>query len=148
MGFKSYCWSIGTTSFRVDQLNYKNECQLRYLNELFTSNPDMEWDKALQTKYFDLLVSKDFIEDYDAIKDKDAREKTSGLADIGLVYRKNRHITPIGDLINKISLSGDFSSNNILEIPKDSYVYLLQFLKYQINDNVIQIRPFVCILQY
>lgn len=146
MGFKSYCWSIGTTSFRVDQLNYKNECQLRYLNELFTSNPDMEWDKTLQAKYFDLLVSKGFIEDYDAIKDKDAREKTSGLADIGLVYRKSRHITPIGDLINKISLSGDFSSNNILEIPKDSYVYLLQFLKYQINDKTIQIRPFVALL--
>ena len=146
MGFKSYCWSIGTTSFRVDQLNYKNECQLRYLNELFISNPDMKWDKTLQTKYFDLLVSKDFIEDYDAIKDKDAREKTSGLADIGLVYRKTRHITPIGDLINKISLSGDFSSDNILEIPKDSYVYLLQFLKYQINDSAIQIRPFVALL--
>ena len=146
MGFKSYCWSIGTTSFRVDQLNYKNECQLRFLNELFTSNPDMKWGKALQAKYFDLLVSKDFIEDYAAIKDKDAREKTSGLADIGLVYRKTRQITPIGDLINKISLSGDFSSNNIFEIPKDSYVYLLQFLKYQINDNTIQIRPFVALL--
>lgn len=116
------------------------------LNELFTSNPDMKWDKALQAKYFDLLVSKDFIEDYDAIKDKDAREKTSGLVDIGLVYRKTRHITPIGDLINKISLSGDFSSDNILEIPKDSYVYLLQFLKYQINDKTIQIRPFVALL--
>lgn len=146
MGFKSYCWSIGTTSFRVDQLNYKNECQLRYLNELFTSNPDMKWDKQLQVKYFDLLVLKGFIEDYAAIKDKDAREKTSGLADIGLVYRKSRHITPIGDLINKISLSGDFSSNNIFEIPKDSYVYLLQFLKYEIVDNSIEIRPFVALL--
>lgn len=146
MGFKSYCWCIGTTSFRVDQLNYKNECQLRYLNELFTSNPDMKWDKQLQAKYFDLLVLKGFIEDYAAIKDKDAREKTSGLADIGLVYRKSRHITPIGDLINKISLSGDFSSNNIFEIPKDSYVYLLQFLKYQIVDNSIEIRPFVALL--
>lgn len=71
--------SIGTTSFRVDQLNYKNECQLRYLNELFISNLDMKWDKALQAKYFDLLVSKDFIEDYEAIKDKDAREKTYGI---------------------------------------------------------------------
>ncbi len=146
MGFKSYCWSIGTTSFRVEQLNYKNECQLRYLNELFTSNPDMKWDKTLQTKYFDLMVSKKFIENYNAIKDKDAREKTSGLADIGLVYRKTRLITPIGDLINKISMSGDFNSDNILEISKDSYVYLLQFLKYQINSDNIQIRPFVALL--
>ncbi len=54
MGFKSYCWSIGTTSFKVDQLNYKKECQLRYLNELFTLNPDMTWDKTLQIKYFNL----------------------------------------------------------------------------------------------
>lgn len=146
MSFKSYCWSIGTTSFRVDQLNYKNECQLRYLNELFTSNPNMEWDRELQTKYFDLLVSKNFIEDYEAIKDKDAREKTSGLADIGLVYRKNRHITPIGEMINRISIASDFDSDNIFEIPKDSYVYLLQFLKYQINDSNIQIRPFVALL--
>lgn len=146
MSFKSYCWSIGTTSFRVEQLNYKNECQLRYLNELFTSNPGLEWDKKLQTKYFDLLVSKNFIEDYEAIKDKDAREKTSGLADIGLVYRKNRHITPIGEIINEISISSDFTSNNIFEIPKDSYVYLLQFLKYQINDSTVQIRPFVSLL--
>lgn len=146
MRFKSYCWSIGTTSFRVDQLNYKNECQLRYLNELFSLNPNLEWNKILQKKYFDLLVSKKFIEDYNAIKDKDAREKTSGLADIGLVYRNNRHITPIGDLINKISLSGDFSSDNIFGIPKDSYVYLLQFLKYQISDSVIQIRPFVALI--
>lgn len=146
MGFKSYCWSIGTTSFRVDQLNYKNECQLRYLNELFTLNPDMKWGKTLQEKYFDLLVSKDFIENYEAIKDKDAREKTSGLADIGLIYRETRYITPIGDLINKISLSGDFTSDNILGIPKDSYVYLLQFLKYQINDNTVQIRPFVALM--
>lgn len=59
---------------------------------------------------------------------------------------KTRHITPIGDLINKISLSSDFSSNNIFEISKDSYVYLLQFLKYQINDNAIEIRPFVALL--
>lgn len=146
MRFKSYCWSIGTTSFRVDQLNYKNECQLRYLNELFSLNPNLEWNKILQKKYFDLLVSKKFIEDYNAIKDKDAREKTSGLADIGLVYRNNRHITPIGDLINKISLSGDFSSDNIFGIPKDSYVYLLQFLKYQISDSVIQIKPFVALI--
>ncbi len=64
----------------------------------------MKWDKALQAKYFDLLVSKDFIEDYEAIKDKDARETIAGLADIRLAFRKIRQITPIVDLINKISL--------------------------------------------
>lgn len=146
MSFKSYCWSIGTTSFRVEQLNYKNECQLRYLDELFFNNPDLNWNKELQAKYFDLLVSKNFIKDYPAIKDKDAREKTSGLADLGLVYRKTRRITPVGKMIDEISKSGDFSSDNIFKIPKDSYIYLLQFLKYQINDEEIQIKPFVTLV--
>lgn len=146
MSFKSYCWSIGTTSFRVEQLNYKNECQLRYLGELFLNNPSLNWNKELQEKYFDLLVSKNFIKDYPAIKDKDAREKTSGLADLGLVYRKTRKITPVGKMIDDISKSGDFSSNNIFKIPKDSYVYLLQFLKYQIIDKDIAIKPFVTLI--
>ena len=95
MAFKSYCWCIGTTSFIVENLNYKNECQLRYLDELFSKYPSLEWNKKLQTKYFDLLVSKDFIKDYDAIKNKDAREKTSGLCDLELVYRGNRHLVII-----------------------------------------------------
>ena len=146
MAFKSYCWCIGTTSFRVENLNYKNECQLRYLDELFSKYPSLEWNKELQTKYFDLLVSKDFIKDYNAIKDKDAREKTSGLCDLGLVYRGNRHLTEIGKKINEISLSGDFSSNNILGIPKDSYIYLLQFLKLQIVNNDTKIKPFIALL--
>ena len=33
MAFKSYSWSIGTTSFRVSQLNYKIERQLQLLKQ-------------------------------------------------------------------------------------------------------------------
>ena len=147
MKFKSYCWCIGTTSFRVDQLNYKNECQLRFLTQLFNENPNLEWsNRELQAKYFDLMVAKNFIKDYEAIKDKDAREKTSGLADLGLVYRKTRRITPIGEMINRISLSSDYDSNNIFGISNDSYVYLLQFLKLQLNDDFVHIKPFVALI--
>ena len=35
MAFQSYCWSLGTTSFRVQNLNYKIEKQLQYLKELW-----------------------------------------------------------------------------------------------------------------
>ena len=35
MAFKSYSWSIGTTSFRVSQLNYKIERQLQLLKEFW-----------------------------------------------------------------------------------------------------------------
>ena len=35
MAFKSYSWSIGTTSFRVSQLNYKIESQLQLLKEFW-----------------------------------------------------------------------------------------------------------------
>jgi len=145
MSFKSYCWCFGTTSFRVKQLNYKNELQLRYLSELFFENPNQKW-RQLQEKYYNLLASKNFVNGKAKNKAKDARELTSGLADLGLVNRSNREVTAVGDYINKISKSGDFSSDNVLEISKDSYLYLLQFLKYQINDKDVKIRPFIALL--
>lgn len=45
--FKTYCWSIGNTSFRVKGLNYKNELQLRTLEKLFKENPKMKWGPSL-----------------------------------------------------------------------------------------------------
>lgn len=142
MAFKSYCWVIGTTSFRVKQLSYKNELQLQYLSELFLRNPEKEW-RSLQEKYYDLLVDKGFSKGTANNKAKDARELTSGLADLGLVYRNTRQITTVGDSINQIRRKADFSSDNALEISPDSYVYLRQFLKLQINNKTIKIRPFV-----
>ena len=43
MAFKSYSWSIGTTSFRTSQLNYKIERQLQLLKEFWNINFDNEW---------------------------------------------------------------------------------------------------------
>ena len=33
IGFKSYCWSIGTTSYRTDKFNMNIEMQLALLKE-------------------------------------------------------------------------------------------------------------------
>lgn len=145
MAFKSYCWVIGTTSFRVKQLNYKIELQLKYLSELFLKNNDKPWCE-LQEKYYDLLVSKGFSKGTANNKAKDARELTSGLGDLGLVYKKTRHITPVGDMLNTISSKDDFTPDNLLDISKDSYIYLLQFLKYQIWDDDVKIKPFISLI--
>ena len=39
--FQSYCWSLGTTSFRVKDLNFKIERQLQILKELWNENPEI-----------------------------------------------------------------------------------------------------------
>ena len=36
ISYKSYCWVVGTTSFRTNQLNRKIELQLGYLDEFWS----------------------------------------------------------------------------------------------------------------
>ena len=35
IGFKSYCWAIGTTSYRTDKFNMNIELQLKLLKEFW-----------------------------------------------------------------------------------------------------------------
>lgn len=70
-------------------------------------------------------------------KDKDARQKTSGLHELGLVY-PNRKITPVGYAILDSVKKDNFSSNNIFGIESDSYLYLLQLLK--LTPSVVNIE--------
>ena len=50
MAFQSYCWSLGTTSFRVQNLNYKIERQLQLLNVLWSDRSNIGWDEITQEK--------------------------------------------------------------------------------------------------
>lgn len=147
--FQSYCWSLGTTSFRVKDLNYKIEKQLQMLAELWSENPNEIWNgnEMLQEKYYDKMLEKGFITGEAKIKAKDAREKVSGLVQIG-VLGEDRHITEIGKKIIEIIQSEDFKSDNIFNINKDSYIYLKQLLKLQITDNGISIKPFIVLLNF
>ena len=80
--FVSYCWSLGTTSFRTKQFNYKIERQLELLNDFFKlPNNNEIWmgNNDLQIRYYDYLKENDFIKGEAKRKDKDAREKTSGV---------------------------------------------------------------------
>ena len=83
--FKSYCWAVGTTSYRTDKFNMNIELQLALLKE-FWELPEQiggTWRKnnALQARYYRFLKSREFVKGDAPRPDKDAREKTSGLRD-------------------------------------------------------------------
>ncbi len=147
--FQSYCWSLGTTSFRVKDLNFKIERQLQILKELWDENPEINWNgnNVIQEKYYNKMIEKGFITGEANNKAKDARQKTSGLVQIGVID-DNRHISKIGQKIVDIVEQGNFKGDNIFNINKDSYIYLKQLLKLQVTDNGINVKPFAVLLYF
>ncbi len=117
--------------------------QFRSLEE----NKHKKWENntAFQTDYYNFLKENDFIRGSAARPDKDAREKTSGLRDIGLLDDE-RNITEAGLALLAIAESEDFSSDNFLEIPKDSFLYFKQLLKTSNNVEGNIVRPLVVFL--
>lgn len=141
--YKSFCWSLGTTSFRMKEFNLMIEKQLDLLSQFWLENSGI-WDSnsELQEKYYDFIREKDFIYGYAQNKSKDAREKTSGLVDIGLLT-KSRVLTNAGLELLRISKESDFSNDNILQISKDSLLYIKQLLKTSIIVDREIVRPYV-----
>ncbi len=149
ISFKSYCWAIGTTSYRTDNFNMSIEAQLALLKE-FRELPEHEnksWtgNSAFQAEYYEFLKKRGFVKGDAPRPEKDAREKTSGLRDIGLLDDE-RNLTAAGKALLRIAESKDFSSDNLLEIPKDSYLYFKQLLKTSSEVNGKNVRPFVVFL--
>ncbi len=143
--YQSFCWVIGTTSFRMAKLNLKIEEQLLLLDEFYNGiikNSDWNWNNKLQEKYYDFMKNKNFIAGDAKRKDKDAREKTSGLEDIGLIT-KDRLITEAGRELLNLASKGNFETNNLFNINSDSFVYLRQLLKTSIDINGSMVRPFI-----
>lgn len=147
--FKSYCWSLGNTSFRVKDLNFKIERQLQILKELWDENPNEKWNgnDYIQEEYYKKMLQKGFITGEANNKSKDARQKTSGLVQLGVID-DNRHISDIGQKIIDIVEQKDFKGDNIFNINKDSYIYLKQLLKLQLIDNGINVKPFAVLLYF
>lgn len=147
--FQSYCWSLGTTSFRVKDLNFKIERQLQILKNFWNENQNAIWNgnDEIQEKYYNKMLDENFITGNASKKAKDAREKTSGLAQIGVIDN-NRNITEIGEKIMNIIANEDFEPDNIFNINKDSYLYLKQLLKLQITKNGLNIKPFNVLLYF
>ena len=147
--FQSYCWSLGTTSFRVKDLNFKIERQLQILKELWDENPKINWNgnDVIQEEYYNKMIEKGFITGEANNKAKDARQKTSGIVQIGVID-DNRRISKIGQKIVDIVEQDNFKGDNIFNINKDSYIYLKQLLKLQITDNGINVKPFAVLLYF
>lgn len=147
--YQSFCWVIGTTSFRTAKLNLKIEAQLLLLDEFYNEvikKSKWNWNNELQEKYYDFMKNKSFLTGEAKRKDKDAREKTSGLVDIGLIT-EDRLITDAGRELLKITSSGDFETNNVFNISRDSFIYLKQLLKTSIDVSGSIVRPFIAVVK-
>ena len=146
--YKSYCWGLGTTSFRMVEFNKKIEKQLRLLKDFWQieENQNQDWinNNYLQACYYDYLHSHGFIDGDAQLKDKDAREKTSGLVDLGLI-NANRRLTEVGEKLLSISVNEDFNHNNILQISSDSFIYFKQLLKFCNLVTTESVRPYIVV---
>ena len=147
MAFKSYCWSIGTTSFRTKNFIYSIEKQLELLDEFWKINPDTMWtgNYDVQTAYYEFLKTNKFITGEAKDKAKDARQKISGLFDIGLLD-SSRKITEVGYKILEITRNNDYNNDNILNVPNDSFVYFLQLIKMQFVRDGFKVKPYIFII--
>ena len=150
IAFKSYCWCFGTTSFRTQNFNRTIEEQLDLLDRFWNKpeNKNKNWNNNndLQAAYYYFLQDNGFVNGDAPRPDKDAREKTSGLVDIGLITA-NRKLTEAGNALLRISRLQDFEGDNILQIPKDSYIYLKQLLKADCVVDTNMVRPFIVLLR-
>lgn len=75
-------------------------------------------------------------------KAKDAREKTSGLVNIGLI-NEDRTISAAGHELLSITEKGQFRQNDYFNIEKDSYIYFKQLLKTSIKVGSETVRPYL-----
>ena len=119
------------------------------LNEFWSKpdNAEVGWrnNNNIQMEYYLFMQDKGFVEGDADNKPKDAREKTSGLVDIGLID-DNRRLTDVGKALLTISESNDFGSDNHFEIPKDSFIYLKQLLKTSCVVDGNTVRPLIVLL--
>lgn len=144
--YKSFCWVVGTTSFRTAKLNLKIEELLMLLDDFASKYEEWNWsNNDTQIDFYNYMQTKGFLVGKAARKDKDARQKTSGLVDIGFLD-KNRIKTDSGLALLETVKLGKYDSDNIFNISQDSFVYLKQLLKtsLKINDDIV--RPFLVTL--
>lgn len=149
ISYKSYCWSFGTTSFRTKNFNQKIETLLLLLDEFWklSENVTQDWEgnTLLQSSFYDFMKEHHFLVGNAQRKEKDAREKTSGLVDIGLITQ-NRKLSQVGKKLLELSKNNNFTADNILNIPQDSYIYFMQMLKTYNEFDGEYVRPYLVLL--
>ena len=157
LSYSSFFWSLGTTSFRTKEFNCSIEKQLACLDDFWKipENSNQGWNNKymdseqediyeIKNRYYDFMRERGLTTGDDKVKYKAAREKTSGLVDLGLI-NDNHRLTEVGRKILAISKSNDYKSDNQLLISKDSYVYLKQLLKLSVK-KAGNVRPIVVLI--
>lgn len=147
--YQSFCWVLGTTTFRRAQLNLVTEQQLVMLSEFRNKqvSAGIEWkwtgNRELQAKFYDFVHSQNDSVGSAKMKDKDARQQTSPLTTLGFT-NDERIITEAGQELVKLAEKGNFNSSNPLLIAADSLIYLKQLLKTSLSANNDQVvRPYL-----
>lgn len=147
--YKSYCWSIGTTSFRHKYMNKSIEEQLLLLDEFWSKdeNKDFGWSSnpVLQSRFYYFLKDEGFLKGNAPRPDKDARQKLSGSVCLGLINDEKR-LTQVGYELVELVKNNDFKSDNDFLLPKDSYIFTKQLLKLSVNVEGCIIRPFIILI--
>lgn len=158
--YTSFMWKFGTTSFRTKEFNFKTERQLALLDDFWkiSENSDQGWEKKymapgqkdiyeIKVRYYDYLVENGFMTGGEPWhqKYKTAREKTSGLYDMGLI-NENHRLTEVGEYLLEMSRTNSYNDKTALGISYDSILYLGQLLKtsQKIGGNVV--RPLIIVL--
>lgn len=132
--YQSFCWVLGTTTFRRADLNLVTEKQLIMLKGFRKQHLDAgeKWrwkgNNALQARFYDYSQLQSGSSGTAKLKDKDARQQTSPLHPLGLTT-EDRIVTEAGDELVALAEDGDFRSSNVFSIAADSYIYLKQLLK-------------------
>lgn len=158
--YSSFIWKLGTTSFRTKEFNFMTEKQLALLDAfwkdphytrygwenkyMFPGQEDIYWIKC---RYYDWLVDHDFMTggEPEDRKFKTAREKTSGLYDMGLI-NENHRLSPAGMALLALAESGDYDKKTSLGISQDSELYLQQLLKLSLTVSGNVVRPAIVTL--
>lgn len=158
--YSSFLWKFGTTSFRTKEFNRMTEWQLRLLKE-FWQKPEYAkygWENKymfpgqngiywIKCRYYDWLVKNKFMDggEPEDRKYKTAREKTSGLYDMGFL-NENHRLTDAGERLLELSDSLQYFEKTPLGISVDSELYLEQLLKLSTKDTGSVVRPLIVVL--
>lgn len=158
--YTSFVWKFGTTSFRTKEFNFKTERQLALLDAFWKipENANLGWERKymapgqkdiyeIKVRYYDYLVENGFMTGGEpwAQKYKTARQKTSGLYEMGLID-ENHRLTEAGEYLLEMSKTNSYNEKTELGISYDSILYLGQLLKssQKIGGNIV--RPLIVVL--
>lgn len=130
----NYCY-FGNTTLKTGKLLYNIEAQLILFKELFNeATKDDVWtnNSELQYKYQELLIQHDLLKTNDnATGSKNARAKSAPLEDYGLIKRKEKRITELGEELLTLLNQEKFKEyNNFLQIDLVSLFFFKATLNY------------------